>query len=408
MSTFEATCTAPVNIAVVKYWGKRDTKLILPTNSSLSVTLSQDDLRSRTTARALADTTTTGGDRLWLNGHEEEIAPGGRTATCLAELRALRAEFEAQDAQLARLSTFPLHIASENNFPTAAGLASSASGLAALVHTVATLYDLESLGVSTTALSRVARQGSGSACRSMFGGYVGWDLGEKDDGSDSGAYEVAPVEHWPDLDAVILVVSDKKKGTASTAGMQRTVATSKLLRHRITDVVPKRMAAIEHAIRDRDFDAFARETIADSNQFHAVCLDTTPPIFYLNDVSRAIIQLVEELNRASVAAGHGLVAAYTYDAGPNAVLYVQRKHTDDVVATVLEYFPQQADPRAAQGATPRSSLPPQGFNAGVIPKHDVGAVSRIIRTKVGDGPRVLDSHVHGLLGPDGLPKPLVS
>ncbi|GAA5935548.1 diphosphomevalonate decarboxylase MVD1 [Sporobolomyces koalae] len=395
-SPFEATCTAPVNIAVVKYWGKRDTALILPTNSSLSVTLDQDDLRSLTTARVIETGTH---DRLWLNGIEEQITPGSRIETCLKELRHIRNEFESKDTNLDKIAHHPLHIASENNFPTAAGLASSASGLSALIKTIATVYNLEHLGYSVENLSRIARQGSGSACRSMFGGYVGWQMGERADGHDSVAYQVVDKEHWSTLDAIILVVSDKKKGTASTAGMQRTVHTSALLEHRIKHVVPQRMQRIEHAIRERDFDTFARQTIADSNQFHAVCLDTTPPIFYLNDTSRQIIQLVEELNRASVEAGLGLVAAYTYDAGPNAVLYVERKHTQLVLQTVLEYFPQR-EPIQVESAVET----PKTFNRQVIQRQEVGAVTRIIQTRVGDGPRVLDTNQHGLFGPDGFPK----
>ncbi|GAA5909213.1 diphosphomevalonate decarboxylase MVD1 [Sporobolomyces salmoneus] len=404
---YEATCTAPVNIAVVKYWGKRDTSLILPTNSSLSVTLSQDDLRSLTTARAIPPTTTSSTssssesnvDRLWLNGTEEEIKEGGRTATCLAELRKLRKSFEEKDSSLPPLSSYPLHIASENNFPTAAGLASSASGLSALIATISSLYSLSSFGISTSQLSRIARQGSGSACRSMFGGYVGWEMGSRSDGSDSGAYEVAPVEHWDDLDAIILVVSDKKKGTASTVGMQKTVATSSLLQHRIKEVVPERMRKMEKAIKGKDFRVFAEETMRDSNQFHAVCLDTSPPIFYLNDTSRQIIQLVEELNRSR--GSEGPIAAYTFDAGPNAVLYVQRRDTPLVLSTVLKYFPQEEKLEDVE-----DMKLPEGFNEKVIMKQEKGAVSRIIRTKVGDGPRVLDTEKEGLLAENGMPKNL--
>ncbi|GAA5889469.1 hypothetical protein JCM5296_006371 [Sporobolomyces johnsonii] len=402
---YEATCTAPVNIAVVKYWGKRSTSLILPTNSSLSVTLSQDHLRSLTTARCIVDGQ--GHDRLWLNGEEEEIKAGGRTAKCLDEMRAMRKEVEAKNSSLPKLSSYPVHIASENNFPTAAGLASSASGLSALIATLSTLYDLPSHGVSTSSLSRIARQGSGSACRSMFGGYVAWEMGTREDGSDSVAVEVAPKEHWPDMHALILVVSDAKKGTPSTAGMQRTVATSALLQHRIDHVVPARMDRMSAAIQARDFDAFAKETMADSNQFHAVCLDTEPPIFYMNDVSRAIIQLVTELNRVSLEKEGRLVAAYTYDAGPNAVLYVQEKDVKSVLDVVLRYFPQSTtsfpDPFKTK-ADPSTALP-DGFNDKVIPVHSEGSVSRIIHTQVGDGPRVLGKD-ESLLGEDGMPKQL--
>lgn len=253
-------------------------------------------------------------------------------------MRKLRKEKESQDASLPKLSEWGLRICSENNFPTAAGLASSASGFAALIYTLGTLFELQP-AVDSSQLSRIARQGSGSACRSLFGGFVAWQGGQAADGSDSLAVEVAPREHWSDLQALICVVSDAKKGTPSTAGMQRTVATSPLLQHRIKEVVPKRMKDISDAIRAKDFDSFAAITMADSNNFHATCLDTTPPIFYMNDVSRAIVQLIEELNRASETAGNGKVAAYTYDAGPNAVLYAPKKNVALVLGLIRHYFP---------------------------------------------------------------------
>src|SRR4051812_17414854 len=101
MAYFEATCSAPVNIAVVKYWGKRDTKLILPTNSSLSVTLSQDQLHSKTTIRAAS---TFSSDRLWLNGIEESIESNKRLVACLRETRTLRKTFEEENPNEPSLS----------------------------------------------------------------------------------------------------------------------------------------------------------------------------------------------------------------------------------------------------------------------------------------------------------------
>ncbi|CBQ72380.1 probable MVD1-mevalonate pyrophosphate decarboxylase [Sporisorium reilianum SRZ2] len=398
---YQATCSAPVNIAVIKYWGKKDTTLILPTNDSLSVTLDQDHLRSVTTARA--DASFGSQDRLWLNGEEETIKADGRLCRCIDEMKKLRQAKEAKDAQLPKLSEWAVHVCSENNFPTAAGLASSASGFAALIASLAALYELQP-EVSSSELSRIARQGSGSACRSLFGGYVAWQGGEQPSGHDSLAVEVAPQSHWPDLQALICVVSDAKKGTPSTAGMQRTVQTSPLLQHRIKEVVPQRMAQISEAIQKRDFDTFADITMADSNNFHACCLDTAPPIFYMNDVSRAIVQLVEELNRASEADGKGKLAAYTYDAGPNAVLYAPKANMPLILQTIRHYFPNadfddtfdllgkgaNASHRGAQEALGLPSSLPGSFNANVIPMHEAGAVRRLIHTQVGDGPRVLE------------------
>ncbi|CCL99644.1 uncharacterized protein FIBRA_01664 [Fibroporia radiculosa] len=397
MPLYQATASAPVNIACIKYWGKRDTKLILPTNSSLSVTLDQDQLRSTTTSRADSSFEK---DRLWLNGVEEEIKSGGRLATCISEMRRLRRESTLTQVQI---SPYNVHISSRNNFPTAAGLASSASGFAALVSSLAALY---ALPASPSQLSLIARQGSGSACRSLFGGFVAWEMGSSPDGSDSLAVEVAPRSHWPQLQALICVVSDDKKGTSSTSGMQRTVETSALLQHRIVSVVPERMAAISAAIHARDFNTFARITMQDSNQFHAVALDTDPPIFYMNDVSRAIIALIVEYNRVAVERGGSLKAAYTFDAGPNAVIYAPEENLKEIVELIVRYFPQAdtfKDPFGLFGAAGVRGKVVEGFNEAVAKPFGVGAVKGLIHTRVGDGPRVLGVE-EALLGPNGLPK----
>lgn len=117
--------------------------------------------------------------------------------------------------------------------------------------------------------------------------------------------------------AVILVVSDKEKDTSSTSGMETSRLTSPLLQFRAAEVVQPRLEAIEKAFLARDFEEFGKITMQDSNQFHATCLDTYPPIFYMNDISRMIIRLVHVIN-----AFYGSIkAAYTFDAGPNAVIY---------------------------------------------------------------------------------------
>lgn len=289
-----------------------------------------------------------------------------------------------------KIASLPLHIVSENNFPTAAGLASSASGFAALTFTLYTLYGLAS-SVTLSELSRIARQGSGSACRSIFGGFVAWEMGSESDGSDSLAYEVAPKEHWSEMEALICVVSDLKKGTSSTTGMQNTVQTSELLQHRIKDVVPRRMNEMASAIRSRDFESFADITMKDSNQFHSVCLDTMPPIFYMNDVSKTIIAVVNEINRIAGKT----IAAYTYDAGPNAVIYALKENMP-VIRSVIDHL---------FSAQPTATSLPQGFEDIKIQKTS-GGVSRLIHTRVGDGPRVLDS-TESLIDASGLPKKLV-
>lgn len=279
---------------------------------------------------------------------------------------------------------------SENNFPTAAGLASSAAGFAALVRALADLYALPS---TPTELSRVARQGSGSACRSLFGGYVAWEKGGALDGSDSLAVQVAPASHWPGMRAAVLVVSAAKKDVSSTNGMQATVATSRLFRHRADVVVPERMEAMKAAIQKRDFEAFAGLTMADSNQFHAVCLDTLPPIFYLNDVSRASIRVVEEINRV---AGKS-IAAYTFDAGPNCVIYYEQEN-EALILGVLKLYTSSVPGWGGRYESMQASIP-AGFNVVLCEPLKEG-VSRVILTGVGEGPV---KTAESLIGADGLP-----
>ncbi|WWC88795.1 diphosphomevalonate decarboxylase [Kwoniella dendrophila CBS 6074] len=392
---YEATVSAPVNIACIKYWGKRDTKLILPTNSSLSVTLDQDHLRSTTTSRV--DESFEKGDRLWLNGKEETVKEDGRLGVCIKELRNWRKIEEDKNSSLPKLSQWPLRIASYNNFPTAAGLASSASGLAALVASLAKLYELPQ---SPSELSLIARQGSGSACRSLFGGYVAWREGSKEDGSDSLAEQVASREDWPEMRALICVVSDLKKGTSSTSGMQRTVETSTLLKERL-NIVPGRMEEISKTIKSKDFENFAKITMKDSNSFHSVCLDTSPPIFYLNDVSKSIIQVIEELNRSSGE----IIAAYTFDAGPNAVIYSLEKNIGKVLGVINKFFPQAEESK--DPFKTKSEDLPESFNQNVVRQGgwEKGSVKSLIHTRVGDGPRTLGKE-ESLLNEQGVPKTL--
>ncbi|EEB08209.2 diphosphomevalonate decarboxylase [Schizosaccharomyces japonicus yFS275] len=388
---YQKTVSAPVNIAVIKYWGKRDVGLNLPSNSSLSVTLSQNDLRTLTTASCSAAFEE---DSLWLNGAMESMCESPRLSVCVRELRKSRLELEAKNESLEKIANYKLRVVSENNFPTAAGLASSAAGFAAFAQAICALYELP---WTPTELSRVARQGSGSACRSLFGGYVSWEMGEQPTGADSVAVQVAPVEHWPEMRVAILVVSAAKKGVSSTAGMQATVATSSLFAERARNVVPQRMVEMKNAIRARDFASFAQLTMKDSNQFHAVCLDTTPPIFYLNDTSRAIIRAVESIN-SSV---NGYAAAYTFDAGPNAVIYFLEKDSD-LVLTTLRSVTQNAEGWEKADFKPVESSEFLNLEPTVIDTISSG-VSRVILTRVGDGPQVLPD-TESLVDTQGNPK----
>jgi diphosphomevalonate decarboxylase len=220
-----------------------------------------------------------------------------------------------------------------------------------------------------------------------MGGYVAWRAGTKEDGSDSLAQEVAPVSHWPEMRALILVVSAEKKGVASTAGMQTTVETSTLAPARFRDIVPKRMQEIEKAIHERDFETFARITMQDSNSFHAICLDSWPPIHYLNDVSRAAMNAVETANRK---AGK-LIAAYTFDAGPNAVIYYLEEHSHQVAGVFKNILPRVSGWEGEFGEIIR----PNEF--GSLEQKTLmtlkAGVSRVICTAVGGGPEKVERHL---------------
>eukprot|EP00475_Leptophrys_vorax_P022468 TRINITY_DN3061_c1_g1_i4.p1 TRINITY_DN3061_c1_g1~~TRINITY_DN3061_c1_g1_i4.p1 ORF type:complete len:310 (-),score=113.49 TRINITY_DN3061_c1_g1_i4:77-1006(-) len=229
---------------------------------------------------------------------------------------------------------YRLRIESENNFPTAAGLASSASGFACLTAALVQLFGVKERIPGE--ISALARQGSGSACRSIYGGYVKWIKGERADGVDSIAAQVAPESHWEEMRVLILVINGGPKDVGSTPGMKRSVDTSPFLKFRAEHIVEQRMVEMESAILNRDFAKFAELTMQDSNQFHSVCLDTYPPIFYLNQTSKNVIELIHTLNASS-----GVIkAGYTFDAGPNAVIFTLEQHMEEILDAIQTQAPQ--------------------------------------------------------------------
>ncbi|KAF8397899.1 hypothetical protein HHK36_016824 [Tetracentron sinense] len=412
------TAQTPTNIAVIKYWGKRDETLILPVNDSISVTLDPNHLCTTTT---VAVSPSFEKDRMWLNGKEISLS-GDRFQSCLREIRSRASDVEDEEKGICirkqDWDKFHVHIASYNNFPTAAGLASSAAGLACLVFALAKLMNVkEDLGQ----LSAIARQGSGSACRSLYGGFVKWVMGNDASGSDSIAVQLANETHWDDLVIIIAVVSSRQKETSSTTGMRESVETSPLLHHRAKEVVPKRILQMQEAIQNRDFPSFARLTCTDSNQFHAVCLDTRPPIFYMNDTSHRqvlIINCIEKWNRSE---GTPQVA-YTFDAGPNAVLIARNRNVATLLLQrLLFYFPPHPDTELNSYVIGDKSilqdagieamkdvealLPPPEIKDNVPSQKYKGDVSYFICTKPGRGPVVLADESQSLLHPKtGLPK----
>jgi len=332
------TVSAPTNIAVVKYWGKADAHYNTPLNDSLSVTLS--GLRATTTVAA---SKTFLDNELWLNGSKvPDLDSNKRFRACLEGVRALAQDVVDSETGNVVVSKkewqdMKVRVSSYNNFPTAAGLASSAAGYAALVFGLAKLMNASE--TFPYQLSTIARQGSGSACRSLYGGLVAWRKGSADNAwLDSKAEPIADERSWPEMRAMIVVVSDMQKDIGSTTGMKTSVDTSELLSFRAEHVVPKRMEQVQEAWLARNFNQFAKLTMQDSNQFHATCLDTYPPIFYLNDVSRSIIRLMTVYNQYGVEKDGNLRVGYTFDAGPNAVLYVLQQYVGELGALLKRYY----------------------------------------------------------------------
>lgn len=291
------TVRAPINIAVIKYWGKADEQLIIPCNDSISMTLDSPELNTETTITADPQLDE---DEFYLDGHPE-ITINKRIKKSIETAR----EFASKIPDNRELVTWKLRIMSKNSVPTASGLASSASGIAALSYALIKLYSLDSF-FYLSQLSCIARLGSGSACRSLFGGLVHWH----------GDF-VEEVGHWEELNGFVVVFNKERKKISSTTGMQATVKTSSLFQKRIDSVVPERIIQMLEAIKQQDFQVFAEIAMKDSNSFHACCLDTFPPILYLTPESMEIISAVHEYNNKLGRTAVG----YTFDAGPNAVIF---------------------------------------------------------------------------------------
>ncbi len=306
--TRTATYETSPNIALVKYWGVRDPARALPYNSSLSVTLER--LRTRTRVEFVPGLDR---DEFRLNGRPAAPAATAAVAGMLDRVR---------DA--ARV-TDRARVVSRNNFQTASGLASSASGFAALAGAASAAAGLR---LSPQRLSQLARFGSGSACRSIFGGFVEWRAGRRADGRDCYARPLYPPRHWPDLvDLVALVAAAPEKSVRSAVAMQASVETSPEYARRLAEV-PGRLAGIHRAIARRDSAALFPLIMEECDSFRLVCETTRPSLDYLTATSREILTAVRDLNTDTGRP----VAAYTHDAGAHVHVFTLGRHVRAVRA----------------------------------------------------------------------------
>ncbi|MEZ5566727.1 MAG: diphosphomevalonate decarboxylase [Gammaproteobacteria bacterium] len=300
-----AVAVAHPNVALVKYWGKRAPAGNLPATGSLSVVLGG----LLTTTEVVFDPRLTG-DRVLLDGHEDPVTTQ-RVSACLDLLRS--------DAGIARFAT----VDSRNDFPTGAGLASSASGFAALVVAAAAALGLD---LTPDRLAEIARLGSGSAPRSLLGGIV--LLCNRD--NDTVSEQLAAPAEWP-LEVVVAVTTTEAKAVSSRAGMALSEQTSPYYEAWVRTHDEDLQAGIA-AVRNRDFAALA--VLAEHNclKMHGVMLTTRPPLLYWTPGTVACLQRVGRLRQ------DGLPVFFTVDAGPQ-VKAVCLPDAADVVAAALAEVP---------------------------------------------------------------------
>ena len=324
MTEKRATAQAHPNIALIKYWGNRDDYWRIPANDSLSFNL--EGLWSRTTVIFRPQLSQ---DRLWLHGREISGTGLTRAQRVLDRVR-----------RWAGLKWYA-EVHSENNFPTGTGIASSASGFAALAVAAAAAAGLV---LSEADLSRLARLGSGSAARSVPGGFVLWRAGQHDE--DSFAYTFAAANHWALADC-IAVVSTQPKAVGSSHG-HTLAATSPLQAARVADA-PRRLALVQDAILRRDFDQLAWIVEQDAHLMHAVMQTSQPPLLYWQSASIEVMHAV----RAWRAAGRAV--AYTLDAGPNVHVLCPASLAPTVAADLAQ-LPGVAEVRVATVGGPARVL----------------------------------------------------
>ncbi|HAL93032.1 MAG TPA: diphosphomevalonate decarboxylase [Verrucomicrobia bacterium] len=299
------TVYAPANIALVKYWGKRDEALNLPVTGSLSISLGP--LGSHVElARGKGEEA-----GVWLNGKKLPTDSSfARRASAYLDLFRPAADFF-------------FDLKARNTVPTAAGFASSASGFAALAKAVDGLFGW---GLSMRELSILARLGSGSAARSLADGFVEWHAGTAPDGMDSFA-ERLDME-WPELRVGAVVLCSDEKPIGSREGMKRSVETCEFYRE-WPGRVARDLAALKTAIAKKDFAALGEVAEANALAMHALMAATRPPIVY------ALPETVAAMRKIWVAREGGLPVWFTMDAGPNVKLLFEARDE----ARVREWFP---------------------------------------------------------------------
>jgi diphosphomevalonate decarboxylase len=302
-----ATAVAHPNLAFIKYWGNKDPILRLPSNGSISINLL--GLETVTTVKFDHGIP---GDEVFVNEERVSGSPFNRVRQVLDEVRLI-----------SDIKSFA-NVESRNNFPTGTGIASSASAFAALALASSAAAGLE---LSTRDLSRLARHASGSACRSIPGGFVEWMAGSND--LNSYAESIAPAEHWDLVDCIAVVNRDPKE-IGSSEGHQR-ADSSPIQISRVEDA-PRRLDLCRKAIRERDFPLLTKIVEHDSNLLHAVTMTSTPTLYYWQPATLQVMQSVVS------ARLQGLQGCFSIDAGANVHVICPRSEMVEI-RQVLENIP---------------------------------------------------------------------
>lgn len=295
-----AVARAHANIALAKYWGKSDAARNLPAVPSLSLTLGA--MSTTTEVTYLPELRA---DELWLGGSAQSGKVLDRASKLLNHVRAIG----GVDCYA--------RVRSHNDFPTASGLASSASGFAALA--LAATSALE-LGLPPERVSALARAASASAARSLFGGFVELQAGAE------AAARVADAEHW-DLQMLVAVTSAGAKDTGSTDGMLHTARTSPYYSAWVTDA-PRLFGEVKAAVLARDFERLVPAVEQSALAMHASMLAASPALIYFRPATLAVIEAVRALRRG------GTALCFTIDAGPHVKVLVE-SHNAPAVSRAL-------------------------------------------------------------------------
>lgn len=357
----KSTAIAPSNIAFIKYWGKKDEVLKLPANGSISMNLSgltttttvefdsslkEDDItissstndsviatspEARKQSHKIAASTAEGGSPRNDNRVSGAITNDPKVIAHLDRVRTLAGISEKAK------------VVSENSFPRGTGLSSSASGFAALTLAATKAAGLD---LSEKELSILARQGSGSACRSIPDGFVEWIDG--DTSETSYATTIYPPEYWDIVD-VVCILTDEVKDVSTTEG-QKSAGTSPFFTVR-QEKIKDKIAKIKDYLKDKNFQAFGELAEAEALELHSIMLTSKPSLIYLNPATIIVMKAVKKWR------AEGIPVYFTLNTGQNIHLITTHKHLAKVeeLAKSITEVQRIIVNNSAQGASLTSS-----------------------------------------------------